>query len=62
MGLMCVLQINKHYHAIKGSAYSGEHIDQGVTFLIQLIKTMRRVRPTWTQEQQLKGETCSWCK
>ncbi|XP_056883041.1 uncharacterized protein LOC130522554 isoform X1 [Takifugu flavidus] len=50
-----LMQINRHYHAIKGSAYSGEHIDQGVTFLIQLIKTMRRVRPAWTQEQQLKG-------
>lgn len=54
---MCV-QINKHYHAIKGSAYSSEHIDQGVTFLIQLIKTMRRSRPGWTKEQQLRGGAC----
>uniref|UniRef100_H3CFI4 Lysozyme g n=1 Tax=Tetraodon nigroviridis TaxID=99883 RepID=H3CFI4_TETNG len=50
-----LMQINKHYHAVKGNAYSSEHIDQGVTFLIQLIKTMRRTRPDWSKEQQLKG-------
>ena len=51
------LQINKHYHAVKGGAYSSEHIDQGVTFLIQLVKTMRRRRPNWSKEQQLKGRS-----
>lgn len=50
------VQINRHYHAVKGGAFSTEHLDQGTTFLIQLIKTMRRTKPNWTKEQQLKGK------
>ncbi|KAF0028896.1 hypothetical protein F2P81_018001 [Scophthalmus maximus] len=47
--------INKHYHAVKVNQHSRDHVDQGVTFLIQLLKTMRRKKPNWTPEQQLKG-------
>ncbi|AWO97326.1 putative lysozyme g-like [Scophthalmus maximus] len=50
-----LMQINKHYHAVKGNPHSRDHVDQGVTFLIQLLKTMRRKKPNWTPEQQLKG-------
>lgn len=50
------VQINRHYHAVKGGAFSTEHLDQGTTFLIQLIKTMKRTNPDWTKEQQLKGK------
>ncbi|XP_026225029.1 uncharacterized protein LOC113168238 [Anabas testudineus] len=50
-----LMQISKYYHAVKGDPYSEEHLDQGVTFLIQLIKTMERRKPSWTKEQQLKG-------
>ncbi|XP_026225031.1 butyrophilin-like protein 3 isoform X2 [Anabas testudineus] len=50
-----LMQINKHYHIVKGGPYSEEHLDQGVTFLIQHIKTMERKHPSRTKEQQLKG-------
>lgn len=50
-----LMQINKAYHAVKGGAFSEEHLDQGTTFLVQLIKTMKRTQPQWTNEQQLKG-------
>ncbi|XP_075891387.1 lysozyme g-like isoform X2 [Nelusetta ayraudi] len=50
-----LMQINKAYHAVKGGAFSEEHLDQGTTFLVQLIKTMQRTHPQWTKEQQLKG-------
>ncbi|XP_029283444.1 butyrophilin-like protein 3 isoform X2 [Cottoperca gobio] len=50
-----LMQINKHYHAVKGNAYSREHVDQGVTFFIQLCKTMKRTKPRWNREQQLKA-------
>nr|XP_046236094.1 butyrophilin subfamily 3 member A2-like isoform X2 [Scatophagus argus]XP_046236095.1 butyrophilin subfamily 3 member A2-like isoform X2 [Scatophagus argus] len=50
-----LMQINKHYHAVKGGAFSEEHVDQGVTYLIQLIKTMRRTKRDWSKEQQLKA-------
>lgn len=51
-----MVQINRHYHAVKGGPFSLEHLDQGATFLIQLIKTMKRAQPNWTKEQQLKGK------
>ncbi|XP_062301206.1 lysozyme g-like [Scomber scombrus] len=50
-----LMQINRHYHAVKGEPCSKDHVDQGVTFLIQLIKTMLRTKPLWSPEQQLKG-------
>lgn len=50
-----LMQINKHYHAVKGNPFSREHLDQGVTFFIQLIKTMKRTKQDWSKEQQLKG-------
>nr|XP_033465347.1 butyrophilin subfamily 3 member A3-like isoform X2 [Epinephelus lanceolatus] len=50
-----LMQINKHYHAVKGNAFSVDHVDQGVTYFIQLIKTMQRTKPDWSKEQQLKG-------
>ncbi|XP_049424243.1 selection and upkeep of intraepithelial T-cells protein 1-like [Epinephelus fuscoguttatus] len=50
-----LMQINKHYHAVKGHPFSVDHVDQGVTYFIQLIKTMERTKPDWTKEQQLKG-------
>ncbi|XP_045921442.1 uncharacterized protein LOC123980898 [Micropterus dolomieu] len=50
-----LMQINKHYHAVKGNPFSREHLDQGVTFFIQLIKTMKRTKRDWSKEQQLKG-------
>ncbi|XP_034413323.1 uncharacterized protein LOC117747919 isoform X2 [Cyclopterus lumpus] len=50
-----LMQINKRYHAVKGGPFSEEHVDQGVTFLIQLIKTMKRTKPGWTTGDQLKG-------
>ncbi|XP_044039977.1 uncharacterized protein LOC122870153 isoform X15 [Siniperca chuatsi] len=50
-----LMQISKYYHAIKGDPFSKDHVDQGVTFLIQLVKTMRRTKRDWTKEQQLKG-------
>ncbi|XP_076581505.1 uncharacterized protein LOC143317301 isoform X2 [Chaetodon auriga] len=50
-----LMQINRHYHAVKGNPFSEEHLDQGVTFLIQLIKTMTRLKGNWNKEQQLKG-------
>lgn len=55
-GSVVLLQINKNYHAVKGSPYSEEHVDEGVTFLIQLIKTMRRAKPKWSKLQHLKGK------
>lgn len=55
-GCVVLLQINKNYHAVKGSPYSEEHVDEGVTFLIQLIKTMRRAKPKWSKLQHLKGK------
>lgn len=53
------VQINKAYHAVTGEAYSEEHVQQGVVFLIQLIKTMERMKQDWTKEQQLKGKDTS---
>lgn len=53
---MSLAQINKCYHAVKGNPFSREHLDQGVTFLIQLIKTMERTKPDWNKEQRLKGK------
>ncbi|XP_018545240.1 selection and upkeep of intraepithelial T-cells protein 1 isoform X2 [Lates calcarifer] len=50
-----LMQINKRYHEVKGSPYGTEHIGQGITFLIQLIKVMERTKPNWTKEQRLKG-------
>ncbi|XP_038586433.1 uncharacterized protein LOC119911594 isoform X2 [Micropterus salmoides] len=50
-----LMQISKHYHAVKGNPFSREHLDQGVTFFIQLIKTMKRTKQDWSKEQQLKG-------
>uniref|UniRef100_A0A7N8YF95 Uncharacterized protein n=1 Tax=Mastacembelus armatus TaxID=205130 RepID=A0A7N8YF95_9TELE len=48
-------KINKNYHAVKGNPYSEEHMDQGVTFLIQLFKSMTRNKLDWNKEQRLKG-------
>ncbi|XP_026178557.1 uncharacterized protein LOC113139482 isoform X1 [Mastacembelus armatus] len=50
-----LMQINKNYHAVKGNPYSEEHMDQGVTFLIQLFKSMTRNKLDWNKEQRLKG-------
>ncbi|XP_040887608.1 uncharacterized protein LOC121177363 [Toxotes jaculatrix] len=50
-----LMQINKRYHPVTGGPYSGEHVEQGVDFLIQLIRIMKRKNPKWTSEQQLKG-------
>ncbi|XP_053199221.1 uncharacterized protein LOC128383656 [Scomber japonicus] len=50
-----LMQINRYYHAVKGEPCSKDHVDQGVTFLIQLIKTMVRTKPDWSPEQRLKG-------
>lgn len=50
-----LMQISRHYHAVKGNPCSRDHLDQGVTFFIQLIKTMQRTKKDWSKEQQLKG-------
>ncbi|XP_037614891.1 uncharacterized protein LOC119481763 isoform X3 [Sebastes umbrosus] len=50
-----LMQINKNYHAVKGTAFSKEHVDEGVTIFIQQVKTMRRDKKNWNKEQQLKG-------
>uniref|UniRef100_A0A3B3VQF6 Lysozyme g n=1 Tax=Poecilia latipinna TaxID=48699 RepID=A0A3B3VQF6_9TELE len=53
-GLMQVC-IHKDYHELKGTAFSREHIDQGSTCLIHLIKDMKNRKPDWSEEMQLKG-------
>lgn len=50
-----LMQIHKHYHPVKGGPYSIDHIDEGTTVLIQAIKAIRRRKPEWTLEQQLKA-------
>lgn len=41
---------------MKGTAFSKEHVDEGVTIFIQQVKTMRRDKKNWNKEQQLKGK------
>ncbi|KAF7644526.1 hypothetical protein LDENG_00220670 [Lucifuga dentata] len=55
-----LMQINKNYHAVKGAPFSWEHVDQGVTFLIQAYKSMSRNKPDWTKEQQLAGALAAY--
>ncbi|XP_014906649.1 lysozyme g-like [Poecilia latipinna] len=50
-----LMQIHKDYHELKGTAFSREHIDQGSTCLIHLIKDMKNRKPDWSEEMQLKG-------
>ncbi|XP_059210847.1 uncharacterized protein LOC131989594 isoform X2 [Centropristis striata] len=50
-----LMQINRRYHPLKGAPCSREHVDQGATFLIQMMKVMKRTKPDWDQEQKLKG-------
>ncbi|XP_034020354.1 butyrophilin subfamily 1 member A1-like isoform X2 [Thalassophryne amazonica] len=50
-----LMQINKLYHPVKGGPFGRDHIDQGVTFLIQFMKKMKVKRPQWNAEEQLKG-------
>ncbi|XP_071400436.1 lysozyme g-like [Centroberyx affinis] len=50
-----LMQVNKAYHAVKGDPFTEEHVDEGTTVLIQAIKTMCRMKPQWSKEQQLKG-------
>uniref|UniRef100_A0A3P9PL79 Lysozyme g n=1 Tax=Poecilia reticulata TaxID=8081 RepID=A0A3P9PL79_POERE len=38
-----------------GTAFSREHIEQGSTCLIHLIKDMKNRKPDWSEEMQLKG-------
>uniref|UniRef100_A0A3P9PKF0 Lysozyme g n=1 Tax=Poecilia reticulata TaxID=8081 RepID=A0A3P9PKF0_POERE len=54
-GLMQVC-IHKDHHELKGTAFSREHIEQGSTCLIHLIKDMKNRKPDWSEEMQLKGE------
>lgn len=52
-----LLQINRNYHVLKGGPYSRDHLEQGVTFLVQMIKSvrMREENRAWSAEQQLKA-------
>ncbi|KAF6738138.1 Lysozyme g [Oryzias melastigma] len=51
-----LMQINRNFHAVKGEPFSEDHIDEGATYLIHLIKTVSSWRPAWSREQHLKGE------
>ncbi|XP_053714486.1 uncharacterized protein LOC128755284 isoform X2 [Synchiropus splendidus] len=55
-----LMQVNRYYQAVSGEPRSRDHIRQGVTFFIQLLKTMWRVRPKWNREQWLKGALASY--
>uniref|UniRef100_H2LA38 Lysozyme g n=2 Tax=Oryzias latipes TaxID=8090 RepID=H2LA38_ORYLA len=50
-----LMQINRKFHAVKGEPFSEDHIDEGSTYLIHLIKTVTNWRPDWSREQHLKG-------
>ncbi|XP_024144407.1 uncharacterized protein LOC112156385 isoform X2 [Oryzias melastigma] len=50
-----LMQINRNFHAVKGEPFSEDHIDEGATYLIHLIKTVSSWRPAWSREQHLKG-------
>ncbi|XP_037540892.1 lysozyme g-like [Nematolebias whitei] len=50
-----LMQISKRFHVGKGEPFSRDHIDEGTTYLIHLIKTMKNREETWTREQHLKG-------
>ncbi|XP_041635056.1 uncharacterized protein LOC121504399 isoform X2 [Cheilinus undulatus] len=50
-----LMQINRHYHPIKGGPFSREHVDQGVALLCALIHIMKRENQDWTREQHIKG-------
>ncbi|XP_008434380.1 lysozyme g-like isoform X2 [Poecilia reticulata] len=50
-----LMQIHKDHHELKGTAFSREHIEQGSTCLIHLIKDMKNRKPDWSEEMQLKG-------
>lgn len=41
---------------MKGEPFSEDHIDEGSTYLIHLIKTVTNWRPDWSREQHLKGQ------
>ncbi|RVE60879.1 hypothetical protein OJAV_G00185400 [Oryzias javanicus] len=50
-----LMQINRNFHAVKGEPFSEDHIDEGATHLIHLIKTVSSWKPAWSREQHLKG-------
>ncbi|XP_076019362.1 uncharacterized protein LOC143010738 isoform X2 [Genypterus blacodes] len=55
-----LMQVNKNYHAVKGGAYSEEHVDHGVLILIQAFKTMQRLKTHWTKEKHLTGALAAY--
>uniref|UniRef100_A0A3B3UHI6 Lysozyme g n=1 Tax=Poecilia latipinna TaxID=48699 RepID=A0A3B3UHI6_9TELE len=56
-GLMqvCVVTLTSPWPCGRRTAFSREHIDQGSTCLIHLIKDMKNRKPDWSEEMQLKG-------
>ncbi|NWS68871.1 LYG protein, partial [Crotophaga sulcirostris] len=50
-----LMQVDKRSHKPRGQWNSEEHITQGTTILIDMIKKIQKKFPRWTKDQQLKG-------
>ncbi|NXY92423.1 LYG protein, partial [Alcedo cyanopectus] len=55
-----LMQVDKRYHNAVGSWDSKEHIAQGAEILKGMFDEMQKQHPTWTKEQQLKGEISAY--
>ncbi|NWH58382.1 LYG protein, partial [Geococcyx californianus] len=50
-----LMQVDKRSHTPRGQWNSEEHLTQGTTILIEMIKRIQKKFPRWTRDKQLKG-------
>lgn len=55
-----VMQVDKRYHDIEGTAKSQEHIDQAATILAGYRDQLARKFPDWTEAQTLRGAVAAY--
>jgi hypothetical protein len=55
-----LMQLDSRYHPPRGSAYSGEHIDQAARVLERFLEEVKAKHPGWPPEQQLRGAVVAY--
>ncbi|XP_075912636.1 lysozyme g-like isoform X2 [Petromyzon marinus] len=50
-----LMQVDKRYHTPVGAWDSVEHMKQATGILIDMINSIKKKFPSWTQDQQMKG-------
>ncbi|XP_055768050.1 lysozyme g-like isoform X2 [Salvelinus fontinalis] len=57
-----LMQVDKNYHRPRGRWDSEEHLSQATGILVDIIGSVQKKFPSWTEEQQLRGGLAAYNK